>query len=244
MMRNPISRAVKLYRSDILECHGARAIAPIRKPIDQKGEWFDLSRAAFITFRNFQSKKKPTPKGASPALVGCMESTLSDNGKSFRQQHKSTFLRKSRAAFITFRKLQTNNRTMQCCDIEWCAITLPLDNAKAQLFYNQCICLIVKHKIRMDELPDVLNPQPIAVDEEESYIVSEIFDDRIDADGTILYAVRWEQDQSTTWEPINNLEGAHETLEEYLLGKNSKAQDTKKTGPYFRKLKAYEKFIF
>uniref|UniRef100_A0A914HL04 Uncharacterized protein n=1 Tax=Globodera rostochiensis TaxID=31243 RepID=A0A914HL04_GLORO len=107
-------------------------------------------------------------KVPAPDYAGWMESISAGNSTAFDQKHKSAFLRKSRAAFITFRNFQKcmNNcakkRSIQCFDAEGCAITLPSDRAKAQLFYNQCTqqqnvqknardacnCLIVKHKVR------------------------------------------------------------------------------------------------
>uniref|UniRef100_A0A914GNN1 Uncharacterized protein n=1 Tax=Globodera rostochiensis TaxID=31243 RepID=A0A914GNN1_GLORO len=119
---------------------------------------------------------------------------------------------KSRADFITFRNFQKwlqkkpiNASTPKDAAPHWLVGGVHfvrqwqiLSTTAQKHLHAQVSCRFNKNLsiLRMDELPDVLDnePQPIAVDEEESFIVSEIFYDRIDTDGTILYAVKWALD--------------------------------------------------
>mmetsp|Transcript_14245 Transcript_14245/g.32527 ORF Transcript_14245/g.32527 Transcript_14245/m.32527 type:complete len:222 (-) Transcript_14245:523-1188(-) len=49
-------------------------------------------------------------------------------------------------------------------------------------------------------------------DADQDFEVEEIQDERTDKDGKRLYKVKWKDDDTTTWEPRNHLEGASELL--------------------------------
>lgn len=94
------------------------------------------------------------------------------------------------------------------------AYTLRLPNIYSRLHPTFHVSLLKKAQRRPGE--EDPEPQPIVIDDEEEWEVEAILDER-EYRGQTKYLVKWlgYPDYENSWEPLSNLEGAKEALQEY-----------------------------